>query len=95
MNESAVLLCVHRQEMVICIYQCGLTALRTMPRMAGSPGAVWRLIPEKNGCHPGSPFVVATVEIKTKVSDNKVSHAFPYATPEVSVVDMGPPLVSN
>lgn len=74
--------------MILCFFQCGLIGLRDMPWIAASPDALCVIIPDKVGWDAGSPYIVATVEMKTKVSDNGVSQALPSATADVTAVKL-------
>lgn len=72
-----------------CLYNCGLIGTHKMPWIAASTDAPGVIILDELGWEAGSPYIVATVEMKTKVIGNGVSQALSSATPDVSVVDMG------
>lgn len=80
--------CIERQVMIHCLFHCGLIGLPYLPWISALPDALCVIIKDEVGWDAGSAFIVAPVEIKTKVSDNGISQALPSATPDVSVIYM-------
>jgi hypothetical protein len=69
-NEEAVLKAFWKHDQVADLWECGLFEAKNYPWIAASPDAIVLLQLEEN-----EPYILATVEIKTKVSHERIAKA--------------------